>query len=136
MSIVPTVILNQTSFGAANGSGSGGNPPTIGGGGSYNGTDLDWYTTGYHANGYYGYSDGLQTVSYKLTNFVGTIGVQATLATNPTSDDWFDVPNTQIGDGETPVTTSTYSNFIGSFVWIRIAVTNFTAGTINKVLYN
>ena len=122
MSIVPTVVISNTAHGASNG--------------PYNGTDLDWYTTQYKGDGYYGYTDGLHTVSYKLTGFVGIIGVQASLATSPTDADWFDILNTQFGDGSTPTTISTYSNFTGNFVWVRIAITNFTAGTINRVLYN
>ena len=122
MSIVPTVIISNTAHGAANG--------------AYNGTDLDWYSTSYYGRGFYGYTDGLHTASYKLTDFVGIIGFQATLATQPTEDDWFDIVDSQVGDGETPTTTSSFVNFNGNFVWIRVAVASFTAGTINRVLYN
>jgi hypothetical protein len=51
MSIVPTVIISNTAHGASNG--------------AYNGTDLDWYSDKYQGRGYYGYSDGLHTFSYK-----------------------------------------------------------------------
>jgi len=122
MSIVPTVVISNTAHGAANG--------------AYNGTDLNWYSTQYKADGYYGYTDGLQTVSYKLTGFVGVIGMQASLATTPTATDWFDITESQIGNGVTPTSISTYANFSGNFVWVRVAITNFTAGTINRVLYN
>jgi len=121
MSIVPTVIISNTAHGAANG--------------AYNGSDLDWYSTAYQGRGYYGYTDGLHTFSYKVTGFVGMIKVQATLATTPTANDWFDI-DFAVGDGVMPYTTSTYSNVTGNFVYVRIAVTNFTAGTINKILYN
>ena len=122
MSIVPVVVISNTAHGAKNG--------------AYNGTDLDWYSDKYKGDGYYGYTDGLHTVSYKLTGFVGVIGFQASLATNPTDVDWFDLPDSQIGDGTTPTTISTYANFSGNFVWVRAAITSFTAGTINRVLYN
>ena len=122
MSIVPVVVISNTAHGAKNG--------------DYNGTDLDWYSAKYKGDGYYGYTDGLHTASYKLTDFVGVIGFQASLATNPTDADWFDLPDSQVGDGSTPTTSSTYANFSGNFVWVRAAITSFTAGTINRVLYN
>jgi hypothetical protein len=122
MSIVPTVVISNTAHGASNG--------------EYNGTSRDWYTNKYQGRGYFGYSDGLHTFSYKVTGFVGVIRVQATLATDPTEDDWFTIQDFAVGDGSMPTTDNTYSIATGNFVWIRIAVTNFTAGTINKVLYN
>ena len=122
MSIVPIVVISNTAHGASNG--------------AYNGTDTTWYSTAYKGDGYYGYTDGLHTVSYKLTGFVGVIGVQASLATSTTAADWFDIEDSQVGDGTTPTTISTFKNFSGNFVWVRIAITNFKEGTINKVLYN
>lgn len=122
MSIVPTVVISNTAHGAAKA--------------EYDGTSEDWYTAAYKGDGYYGYTDGLHTVSYKTTGLVGIITVQASLAATPTELDWFDVADTSIGDGVTPLTTSSFANFTGNFVWIRIAVTSFTAGTINRVLYN
>jgi len=122
MSIVPTVVISNTAHGAANG--------------EYNGTDLTWYSKPLKGDGYYGYTDGLHTVSYKLTGFTGVLGFQASLATTPTEADWFDIADSQIGDSVMPFTTSTFVNFSGNFVWVRAAITNFTAGTINRVLYN
>ena len=121
MSIVPTVVISNTAQGAANG--------------AYNGTDTTWYTDKYKGDGYYGYTDGLHTVSYKLTGFVGVITVQASIAASPTDVDWFNLDNT-VGDGTTPLTSTGFLNFSGNFVWIRISITNFTAGTINRVIYN
>ena len=44
------------------------------------------------ADGYYGNEDGLHTVAYICSSdFVGTIKMQASLATNPESTDWFDI---------------------------------------------
>lgn len=122
MSIVPIVVISNTAHGASNG--------------PYNGTDLDWYTPQYKGAGYYGYTDGLHTYSYNLTGFVGVIGFQGSLATTPTDADWFDIDTSQVGDGVDPVTASGFANFSGNFVWVRAAITNFTAGTINRVLYN
>ena len=122
MSIVPTVVISNTAHGAAKA--------------EYDGTSEDWYTTAYKGDGYYGYTDGLHTVSYQLTNFVGVLGAQASLATTPGDNDWFDINDAAVGDGETPLTSTGYFNFNGNFVWVRISITSFTAGSINRVLYN
>jgi len=122
MSIVPTVIISNTAHGAANG--------------DYNGTDANWATSKYKGDGYYGYTDGLHTMSYQLTGFVGVLTAQASLATNPGAGDWFDVDASSVGDAATPLTAAGYFNFSGNFVWIRVGITSFTAGTINRVLYN
>ena len=89
----------------------------------------------FKGDGYYGWGDGLHTVSYQLTSFVGDIRIQATLAADPIDSDWFDVDGTSIGNDATPLTTVQIINFIGNFVWVR-AVANYTAGTINTILYN
>jgi hypothetical protein len=87
------------------------------------------------ANGYYGVSDGIHTVTYTVTpNFVGNIGIQATLSTDPTESDWFTVNNTTVSYSEivNPITTTTtnYTNFIGNFVWCR-ALVNRTPLPVN-----
>lgn len=123
MSIVPTVVISNTSHGSANG--------------NYNGNSSAWYSDAFKGDGYYGYTDGLHTVSYQLTNFQGTIGFQASLATTPTESDWFNLTSSQItGNANAAITGTSFANFSGNFVWVRAAVINFTAGAINKVLYN
>lgn len=90
-------------------------------------------------DGYYGSSDGFHTVAFKATpNFVGTVTMQATLATDPQENDWFNVGST----------TSTYTalnirststvdiyNFTGNFVWVRAKV-NIDQGAVQSVNYN
>jgi hypothetical protein len=89
------------------------------------------------ADGYYGRTDGIHTIQVTVNNFTGSFGVQATLATEPTEDDWFDInlnanqnvssasplitfpvnpaePTGDIGDDATQAFT-----FIGNFVWVR-----------------
>ena len=82
-------------------------------------------------DGYYGWGDGLHTVSFEITGFVGTINIQATLAVLPNDNDWFNVENAIQGSG----TGISVVNFTGNFVWIR-AVATYTAGSINRVLFN
>ncbi|WNA15948.1 hypothetical protein XaC1_305 [Xanthomonas phage XaC1] len=93
------------------------------------------------AGGYYGSTTGLHTLSFTLRNFVGRISVQATLASIPTEEDWF---NIQFGDKEDYVeitpeqiydmynserviyaygSTGTFSKtVIGNFTYLRIVI--------------
>lgn len=122
MSLIPAVVLGSTPYGQKNG--------------PYDGASTSFSSAAYKGDGYYGYSDGLHTVVYTLTNFVGIIRFQASLVTQPTESDWVDISSTTVGDGATPQSGTTYFNFTGNWVWVRCHVTSFTSGTINKVLYN
>jgi len=74
--------------------------------------------------GYYGSNTGLHTVTYTVSPyFKGTVKMQATLSTEPTENDWFDVDNTVQSYNTTTnvvvTTTTNYINFTGNFVWVR-----------------
>jgi len=88
------------------------------------------------ADGYYGNADGLHTVAYICSDdFVGTIKMQASLATDPDNAvDWFDINGTSVGDGSSVVAT-TYKNFTGNFVWVR-SVTTVETGSVTKIQLN
>lgn len=43
------------------------------------------------ADGFYGFSDGLHTISVKLDNFTGRFYLEATLELNPKEGDWFPI---------------------------------------------
>jgi hypothetical protein len=103
--------------------------------GNYDGSSLDWSSDQFRGDGYYGYADGLHTVAYFVTGFVGVLKIQATLATDPQDSDWFDVDGTTYGNGENPVSDPVTYNFTGNFVWIRANVVDFSAGVIQKVQY-
>lgn len=104
--------------------------------GEYDGVETLWYSIKAKADGYYGFTDGLHTVAYYPAAFIGTLSVQASLVTDPQSTDWVDIADTTTGDGASPVSTAVTFNFTGNYVWVRIKVDQFTAGTITKVLYN
>lgn len=89
----------------------------------------------FKGDGYYGRADGLHTVAYYLNGFLGIVKMQGTLAADPSSSDWFDIAETALGDGSTILTENSFKNFTGNFMWIRVVVTNFAAGSISKVLY-
>lgn len=92
-------------------------------------------------DGYYGSSVGLHTVQYTCTDtFVGTVTMQATLATNPQDSDWFPVTGTSFNMTSYDAmaqNTSTVSvfNFYGNFVWVR-GIVDLDAGQVQSVLYN
>jgi hypothetical protein len=90
-------------------------------------------------DGYFGGSDGFHTVMYTTTpNFVGTVTMQATLATEPLESDWFNVADTNVSyttyDGRS-TTSVDLSNFTGNFVWVRGHVSIYR-GTVSSILYN
>jgi hypothetical protein len=94
-------------------------------------------------DGYFGSADGMHTVTYTVTNnFEGSLGMQATLATNPTESDWFNVSNSTISYAYpiVPATTTTnYVNFTGNFVWVRAQVDrsiNLPNGSVLFINYN
>ncbi len=81
--------------------------------------------------GFYGLGNGLHTVQIHVTDFTGSVIIQATLATDPQEEDWFNVYEYGASNTDENFT----NNFTGNFVWIR-AVVNYTAGAINRILLN
>lgn len=106
-------------------------------------TDYHWNekTLPLAAGGYYGSTTGLHTLAFTLRNFVGRISVQATLASNPTEEDWFFLQFTEtcgiylefseqrIYNASTDTiivntgTTGTFSEtIIGNFTYLRVII--------------
>jgi hypothetical protein len=90
-------------------------------------------------DGYYGSSDGIHTVAYTAApTFIGTITMQASLATDPGSNDWFDVSNTTVTytvfNNRNTSTVDCY-NFAGNFVWVRGRV-EIVDGVVEVIHYN
>lgn len=75
-------------------------------------------------DGFYGYSDGLHTVSFHVSNFTGRIWLQATLLENPTEDDWFNLALTTSTEYLQLNASSTTqgATFTGNFVYVRAVV--------------
>jgi hypothetical protein len=93
----------------------------------------------YKGDGYYGRADGFHTVQYTVDGFIGSIDIQATLAVNPTADDWFTVSNTNLtstDDSSDYRTGSFIYNFTGNYVWVRAYVSNWTDGTVENIKLN
>lgn len=95
------------------------------------------------ASCYYVSGKTLQTLTWKLTGFLGTIVVQATLVDDPTDDnDWFAIYNLVCtpgnGNGGTLLAPKIgYINVNGTFAWTRAKVISYTSGTVDylKVCY-
>ena len=90
-------------------------------------------------DGYFGGSDGFHTVSYSTTQyFRGTVTMQASLASEPISADWFDVVNTQLVYRQNNVRTGpsvNLFNFTGNFVWVRGRI-QIEEGSVTAIQYN
>lgn len=72
-------------------------------------------------DGFFGFSDGSHTVSFHVHLFTGRIWIEASLAADPTDDDWFPVWLT-VGTPFVPFedeTSTTSYLFEGNFVWVR-----------------
>lgn len=106
-------------------------------------------------DGYFGGGDGLHTISWNISEFVGTIEVQGSLSSDPQSDDWVTIDQSQASGNYAVDTTglarpvsinaSNYTiqtttiasyNFTGNYVWIRSRISNFTEGVVNSISIN
>ena len=87
------------------------------------------------ADGYYGKTDGVHTVSVTVNNFVGRIHIEASLATTPTAADWFPIyltsgnsfkqyPVTAVPSGVNNLgdTATEAWTFRANILWIRARV--------------
>jgi len=101
--------------------------------GNYDGSAAAFNSDKIKGDGYYGFSDGVHTVQTRVTSLVGTIKIQGTLVKDPANTDFVDIATVVTSDGSTAITESYLNNFTGNFVWIRVAVSAFTAGSINNI---
>ncbi len=92
------------------------------------------------AAAYYLGNQDLQTVNIKLTNCTGNIVLEASLATTPTSNDWFKVYELEANANAVANTApqiasnaSVYTNVQGNFVFMRAKVEDFQGGTVQFV---
>jgi hypothetical protein len=99
--------------------------------GNYDGSSLAFTSGPGKGVGYYQGQGGLQTVLIRVTNFPGTITLQASLDFDPETANWFDVHT--FGDGSSTISDYVPVNLTGNFVWIRAVIGDFSSGTINGV---
>jgi len=101
--------------------------------GNYDGSATAFNGDKVKGDGYYGFSDGVHTIQTRVTSLVGTVKIQGTLVKDPADTDFVDIASVVTSDGSTAISNSFFNNFTGNFVWIRIAVSGFTAGSINNI---
>lgn len=92
------------------------------------------------AAAYYLGNKDLQTVNFRLSQVVGNIVIEASLATTPATDDWFKVyeleANANAVANSAPLLASNasmYTNIDGNFVHMRAKVEGFQGGTVHFV---
>ena len=105
--------------------------------GTYAGLPAPFYSPKFAGDGYRGDKHGVHTFAYFLAaDFAGSVVIQTSLVTDPTDSDWVTLESTRktiTVPGSAVATTATYT---GNVLWIRAAVTAFTAGTIVKIQYS
>jgi hypothetical protein len=93
----------------------------------------------FKGDGYYSRSDGFHTVQYNVSGFIGTINIQATLATIPVAADWFTITSavhTSTGTDSANSSGSFIKNFTGNYIWLRAVISNWTDGSVTSILLN
>lgn len=83
------------------------------------------------AASYYRAGKSLQTVTWDFTTVNCTMYVEASLADNPGTNDWFVVYILTTG-GDT-LTQRSFVNIEGNYVWIRCRIDPFVTGVIQSV---
>lgn len=127
-----------------------------------NQNELNFSSAAVRADGYYGQTDGLHTISFTLTNFVGRIYLDASLALEPLEADWFPIyltsgqayrqfPTTNEPTGSNGVgdTTTEAWTFRANVLWLRVRIdrnylyhfhdgvySSAEHGSVDKVLLN
>ena len=90
-----------------------------------NKAELTYTSEKVKGDGYYGYADGLHTMSFHFKNFVGRIWVHATLVDDPAETDWFPISldtNTDYYQYTTQTSGTVGTTFQGNFVWLRVKI--------------
>ena len=89
-----------------------------------NKNELSYTSDPVKGDGYYGFADGLHTMSFHVSNFTGRIFVEATLVEQPTENDWFLISL----ENETDYlefdnqTATVGTSFQGNFVYLRVRI--------------
>jgi hypothetical protein len=99
--------------------------------GNYDGSSEFFTSDAAPAAGFYQGQGSVQTMTVNVTNFTGSVTIQATLNSDSKSAAWFDI------DSYGPVSDASEihsASVIGNFVWIRALVQGFESGTINSVI--
>lgn len=99
--------------------------------GNYDGSSQEWSSNAVPAASYYGGQGSLQTITYRLQDFVGIITIRATLNDQQESAPWFEIAT--YSDGTTVETGTITVNVVGNFTWLKAEITDFSSGTIQSI---
>jgi hypothetical protein len=105
--------------------------------GPYAGLTPPFYSPKFAGDAYRGDKYGIHTFAYFLAaDFAGSVVIQASLVTDPTASDWVTLESTRTTVATAGTAVATTATYTGNVLWIRAAVTAFTAGTIVKIQYS
>lgn len=117
MAIITENILSTTDYGVPSG--------------NYDGSSLDWASDPVKAANFYRGQGSIQTATFSVTGFEGSMILEATLSANPADATWF--TTFTYSSGNDPLTDYHPEAVVGNFTWMRVRVEDFAAGTINSV---
>ena len=89
-----------------------------------NQTELNYTSEPVKGDGYYGFADGLHTMSFHVVNFTGRIHLEATIVEQPAATDWFQI-NLDTITSYLQFTNETHpkgTRFEGNFVYLRVKI--------------
>jgi hypothetical protein len=111
-------LLNRTVYGEA--------------GGNYDGSSQDFFGDPVRGANYYGGQGSIQTVTMRISGFVGNITIQATLNDQPSIEAaWFDVAEL---DSPSPNNAVDGRTITGNFTFLRAKITGFDSGIIDSII--
>jgi hypothetical protein len=99
--------------------------------GDYDGSSLDFVSEPAIAADFYRGLGGIQTITIRVTNFVGDIRLQASLNNEWQKAFWFETA--QFGDPLHAISGVQAITVKGNFVWMRAEILEFTSGTIDSI---
>lgn len=114
---------------------------------------LEYTSIPVKGEGYFGGTDGVHTLQTNISDFIGIIEMQGTIASAPTELDWFPIKlgtnvltldttgaivDSDIDSAEYTQATTEIKTYkiIGNFIWIRANVSEWTEGTVNNIRIN
>lgn len=89
-----------------------------------NKNELNYTSEKVKGDGYYGFADGLHTMSFHVVNFTGRVHLEATIVENPAETDWFPIElnNLTAYLQFTAESVTKGTSFEGNFVYLRVKV--------------
>lgn len=99
-------------------------------------TLVDTTGSAFKGAGYRNVGNGQHTVSIHTNAFTGDVYIEGSLASSPSSTDWFPIKLNGTDDyiSYTLSTDVDHYTFVSNLIWVRARVANRSAGSIDQVL--